>query len=75
MTMAAVSGDAAHLVQCSMLRASPDATGHQCRVSVCDVLPGQLPRSSKLPVDQWPTKHNFPNDIDKECSIFNVKTL
>ncbi len=40
MTMAAVSGDAACLAQGSMLRASPDATGCCCQVSVCKVLPG-----------------------------------
>jgi hypothetical protein len=54
-----VLGDAAHLPQSSMLRASPDATGRCCRVSVCNVLLGQLPWSSMLPVDQLPTKHNF----------------
>ncbi len=59
MTMAAVSGDAAHLAQCSMLMASPNATGRCCWVSVCNVLPGPLPWSSMLHVDWWPTKHNF----------------
>jgi hypothetical protein len=59
MITAAVSGDAVHLTQCSMLRASPDATGRRCRVNVCNVLPGWLPWSSMLPVDRWPTKHNF----------------
>jgi hypothetical protein len=59
MTMAAVLGDAVRLARCSMLRASPDATERCCRVSVCNVSPGRLPWSSMLPVDQWPTKHNF----------------
>jgi hypothetical protein len=95
MTVAAVSGDAAHLAQCSMVRASPHAIGHWCRVSVCNVSPRWLPWSSLLPVERWPTKHNFlptyyienqlfffngmkksdMDDIDKECSIFSVKTI
>ncbi len=59
MTMAAVSGDVAHLAQCSMLRAFSDATGRCCRVSVCNVLPRWLPWSLMLPVGRWSTKHNF----------------
>ncbi len=59
MTMAAVLGDVVCLARCSMLRASPDATRCCCWVNVCDVLPGWLPWSLMLPVDQWPTKHNF----------------
>jgi hypothetical protein len=59
MTMVAALGDAAQLAQCGKLRASPDASGRPCRASVCDVLPGRLPWSSMLPVDQWPTKHKF----------------
>jgi len=50
--LAAVSGDAAHLARCGMLRASPDAFGRRCWASVCDVLPGRLPWSSMLHVDQ-----------------------
>ena len=50
MTMAAIFSDAVHHAQCSMLKASPDASGRPCRASVCDV--------SMLCVDQqWPTKH------------------
>ena len=52
MTMAAVSGDAAHLAQCGMLRASPDAFGRRCQASVCHVSPGRLPWSLMLCVDQ-----------------------
>ncbi len=59
MTVAAVSGDAGHLAQCSMLRVSPHAIGHHCRVSVCNISPRWPPWSSLLPVERWPTKHNF----------------
>ena len=48
MTMAAVLGDAAHLARCSMLRASPDATGRHCRVSVCDVC---IARAAAMVID------------------------
>ncbi len=71
MTMLAVSGDAVHLAQCSMLRASPDATGRCCWVSVCNVLPGLLPWSLMLAVDRWPTKHNFqPTSYIKNQLMF-----
>ena len=56
MTMVAVLGNAVHLAQCSMLRASPDATGRCFRVSVCDILPGRLPWSLMLPVDAYKTQ-------------------
>jgi len=57
MTMAAVSGDAARLAQCGMLRASPNANGCRCQASVCDILPGRLPWSLMLPVGGWPTTY------------------
>jgi len=59
MTMSAVSGDEAHLARCNMLRASPDATWHRLRASICDVSPQRLPWSSMCCACQWPVKHNF----------------
>jgi hypothetical protein len=68
-----VLGDAAHLPQSSMLRASPDATGLCCWVRVCDVSPGRLPWSSMLPVDQLPTRHNFlPKSYVESQLLFYV---
>ncbi len=75
MTMVAVLGDATCLAQCSMIRASPDATGRYCRVSVCDVSCRRLPWSSMLPVNRWPTKHNFYNTskIENQLLFFAME--
>jgi hypothetical protein len=56
MTMAAVLGDVAHLAQCGMLRASPDASGCPCRAGVCDIA-----WAAAMVIDVAcgpPTKHN-----------------
>ena len=95
--MATVSGDAAHLAQCGMLRASPDASECPCRVGVCDiawaaamvidVACGPMAYKTQLlayhyhlrrkPIVDFcdGIKKSESDDIDKECSIFNVKTL
>jgi len=46
--MVTVSGDVAHLTQCGMLRASPNATGHCCWVSIRKVSPWRLSWSLML---------------------------
>jgi hypothetical protein len=96
MTLAAVSGDAVRLAQCSMLRASPDATGRCCQVSVCnfiaraaamviDVACGPMAYNTQLlayflrrkPIVLFcdGMKKSDSDDINDECSIFNMKTL
>ncbi len=50
-----ISSDAAHLAQCGMLRASPDASGRPCRASVCDVSPGRC--------------HGHPSEVDSKVIL------
>ena len=57
MTVVAVLGEAVHLAQFGMLRASPDASECPCRVGVCDIA-----RAAAMVIDVAcgpPTKHSF----------------
>jgi hypothetical protein len=55
---AAVSGDAVHLAQCGMLRASPDASGTPARQVLWRIARAAA-WTSMLRVEQWPQNTTF----------------